>query len=120
MNKTYTVYINNLNLLASPYVRDAYTELEISEEEYLKTRSFQAHEAWQWFPEEQTFKLVTSPVLDALRDAREFECFAIINRSPLWFMSLSIDQQKELTEWYQAWLDVTETQVVPEAPKWLK
>jgi hypothetical protein len=43
-----------------------------------------------------------------------------MNRSPLWFMSLTSEQQKEVTEWYQAWLDITETQEVPEKPSWLK
>jgi hypothetical protein len=43
-----------------------------------------------------------------------------MNKSPLWFMSLSPAQQKELTDWYKAWLDVTEIQEIPEKPTWLK
>jgi hypothetical protein len=43
-----------------------------------------------------------------------------MNRSPLWFMSLSTEKQDELKKWYQAWLDVTETGVVPTKPDWLE
>ena len=118
--KTYIVYINKLNLLQSPYIQDANIALEISEAEFLKVKSIEFSKAWQWNSELKTFEKITTPVLKALRDAREIECFPLMNRSPLWFMSLTSEQQKELTEWYQAWLDITETQEVPEKPSWLK
>ena len=59
----YIVYINKLNLLESPYIKDATIALKISEEEYLKTRSFKAHEAWEWNPNTQTFNLITQRLL---------------------------------------------------------
>lgn len=118
--KTYIVYINKLNLLQSPYIQDANIALEIPEEEFLKTRSIEFSKAWQWNPTLNKFEKITTPVLKALRDAREIECFPLMNRSPLWFMSLSPEQQKDLTDWYKAWLDVTETQEIPEKPNWLK
>ena len=54
-----------------------------------------------------------------LRDRRAVECFALINRSPLWYDSLTSVQHKELKEWYEAWLAVTDTMTVPEKPEWL-
>ena len=59
-------------------------------------------------------------VLDNLRALREEECFPIINRGQLWYNTLTTEQIEELNDWYQAWLDVTETKTVPEKPNWLK
>ncbi len=47
-------------------------------------------------------------------------CFPIINRGEAWYATLTDEQRAELTEWYRAWLDVTETRVEPETPSWLK
>ena len=54
-----------------------------------------------------------------LRTKRTRECFPIVNRGQLWHDRLSSAQQAELSEWYQAWLDVTETKETPAAPSWL-
>jgi hypothetical protein len=56
---------------------------------------------------------------DALRQLREKECYPIINRGTLWYNLLSESQKVELKEWYQAWLDITETLVKPKKPSWL-
>lgn len=56
---------------------------------------------------------------DALRQLREKECYPIINRGTLWYNLLSESQKVELKEWYQAWLDITETLVKPKKPNWL-
>ena len=56
----------------------------------------------------------------ALRKQRERVCFPIINRGKLWYDSLSYDQLAELKNWYFAWLNVTETKVIPITPEWLK
>lgn len=58
--------------------------------------------------------------LEMLRRQRAEECFPIINRGSLWFDRLTEEQKEELATWYQAWLDVTQTKVVPECPAWLK
>lgn len=58
--------------------------------------------------------------LNGLRADREVECFEVINRSNLWYNTLNNEQKVELDTWYHAWLDVTDTLVVPERPKWLK
>ena len=56
---------------------------------------------------------------DELRFQREKKCFPIINRGALWYERLSEEQKAELDAWYQAWLNVTETLVIPENPSWL-
>lgn len=53
------------------------------------------------------------------RRRRELECFPIINRGQLWYDTLSEGQLSELKNWYQAWLDGTNTQAIPEKPEWL-
>lgn len=58
--------------------------------------------------------------LQILRIKREDECFPIINRGNLWYATLTEEQVAELDNWYMAWLDVTETKVIPKKPKWLK
>ncbi len=54
------------------------------------------------------------------RRRREKECFSIINRGQLWYEGISLPQLLELRKWYQAWLKVTDTMVVPERPAWLE
>ena len=56
----------------------------------------------------------------SLRELREKKCFAIINRGTLWYEKLTWEQQVELREWYEKWLDVTETFKIPKKPNWIK
>lgn len=58
--------------------------------------------------------------LKDLRERREEECFPYINRGELWYKTLTENQITELNAWYEAWLKVTETKKVPDAPVWLK
>lgn len=55
----------------------------------------------------------------ALRKLRYLTCFPIVDRSELWYNDLTDAQYKELKDWRRAWLDVTETMIVPVTPKWL-
>lgn len=60
-------------------------------------------------------------LLIELRQRREHECFSVINRGNAWYL-INVnteDRQLELQEWYQSWLDVTETKVIPEKPEWI-
>ena len=57
--------------------------------------------------------------LNELRSQREKVCYTIINRGELWYSRLTTEQKEELDVWYQAWLDVTDTKIVPEKPEWL-
>lgn len=54
-----------------------------------------------------------------LRAKREVECFKFINRGQLWYDTLTEEQKAELKKWYIAWLDVTDTLVVPNKPNWI-
>lgn len=57
--------------------------------------------------------------LEYLRTRRELECFTIINRGKIWYDHLTFEQRSELTDWYFAWLNVTETRSIPTKPNWL-
>lgn len=63
---------------------------------------------------------VTEEAKSELRLRRETECFSIVNRGQLWYEGVSLTQLLELRQWYKAWLNVTETMVVPEKPAWLE
>lgn len=63
--------------------------------------------------------------LNEIRGLREIECFSVINRGKLWYDRLTDEQYKELSSWYDAWLNVTERKrgaksfSIPQRPKWL-
>ena len=63
--------------------------------------------------------IIDEEYLQLLRDRRKNECFPIVDRGALWYDRLSMEQINELEDWYQAWLDVTETGVVPPLPEWV-
>lgn len=56
---------------------------------------------------------------EKLRLKRQQECFPIINRGQLWYNKLSLEQVEELDQWYNDWLNVTETKIEPTKPQWL-
>lgn len=56
-----------------------------------------------------------------LRNKREEECFSIINRGEAWY-SIYVnteERKKEFEKWYQDWLNVTETKIIPDKPDWI-
>ena len=57
--------------------------------------------------------------VERLRERRKRECFPVINRGQLWYDLLTDQERSELTAWYSAWLDVTETLEPPDMPEWL-
>ena len=63
---------------------------------------------------------ITSVQQQDIRKRREKECFPVINRGSLWYEKLSEEQDAELREWYQTWLDAPETGVIPDRPLWLE
>ena len=71
------------------------------------------------FDNEQHTLLEQEQLKEAFRQRREKECFSIINRGQLWYESITLPQLLELRAWYKAWLNVTDTMVVPEKPAWL-
>lgn len=54
-----------------------------------------------------------------LRRRRSLECFPVINRGKLWYDLLTMEQEAELKQWYEDWLNVTESRVIPVRPSWL-
>ena len=62
----------------------------------------------------------TEQRVEELRGRRKTECFPIINRGDLWYSRLTEEQLNELNIWYDAWLNVTETLIIPEKPDWLE
>ena len=65
-------------------------------------------------------KFVSEMLASDMRCMREAECFPIINRGNLWYNNLTEQHKSELSNWYTAWLNVTETLEVPNRPEWLK
>ena len=58
--------------------------------------------------------------LNFLRERRETECFSVLVKySKFWYDNLPTDRVQELKEWYEKWLDVTETKEIPTKPYWL-
>lgn len=114
-----TVKINNEGFLESPYIKDANNIIEISDYNFEKTSSFKFNTNWRYV--DGDFILVELMDDASLRNRRQIECFDIIdNRSKLWYDRLTAEQLKELNIWYDSWLKVTQTKIVPVKPEWLK
>lgn len=71
------------------------------------------------FDENKEAELELEAEKDMLRRLREVECFSVVDRSIFWYNSLTQEQQAELKTWYDEWLVVTETLVIPTKPAWL-
>lgn len=113
------IYINKDGFLQSANISDANIELEVSEDTWDLISCCKIGYNWKY--ENNEWKQVFINKLENFRRLRYRECFNIIdNKSVLWYNSLSSDQLKELTDWYNAWLNVTETEIIPEKPVWLK
>ena len=82
--------------------------------------AYQVRDGTAVFDNEQNEALQTESQKAEFRLRREKECFSVINRGQLWYEGVSITQLLELRQWYKAWLNVTETMVVPERPAWLE
>ena len=94
------------------------TEMEVSSEIFGKLGQIPFTKNWRYVNGE----FVLEDLMDdnTLRSRRQKECFNIIdNRSQLWYNHLTDAQKQELDGWYEAWLSVTETHVIPVKPDWL-
>lgn len=58
-------------------------------------------------------------IKNRLRVRRNKECFSVINRGKLWYDKLTSEQYNELKIWYNDWLDVTSTMIIPKKPTWI-
>lgn len=84
----------------------------------------EAKEAWDEYEDIQVFVPYTADEIRmrkvaGLRKRREQECFSVINRGQIWYDTLTAEEHEELKVWYIAWLNVTETLIVPNKPSWL-
>lgn len=82
-------------------------------------QSYRMRDGTLEFDEKQNTDIEKKALCDDLRKRRETECFSYINRGQLWYDRLTDAQARELSEWYQAWLYVTDTLTAPEKPSWL-
>lgn len=117
--KMQIVKVNEDGYLQSPYFDNCTIEIEIEDSEYKKIATFPFGQNWRYV----NGKFVLETLMDDnnLRTRRQIECFNVVdNRSQLWWDHLTDDQKKELNDWYEAWLCVTKTHIIPEKPGWLK
>lgn len=114
------MHINKDNILAGPYVEDATIEIELTDELWKQQSVIPPYCAWKLVDGDK-LELVHLDIAAELRLERQRQCFDIIdNRSILWYANLTDDQKNELNAWYNAWLNVTETKIIPDKPSWLK
>ena len=112
------IKINENGYVESPYIRDATIELEVTDEQLEQISTFSFNTNWRYLNGE--FILESLMDENSLRERRQRECFDILdNRSQLWWNKLTEIQREEIEAWYEAWLEVTETKVIPEKPSWL-
>lgn len=69
---------------------------------------------------ERSRRINAQRLKEGLRNRRAQECYSVVNRGQVWYDKLTVEQKNELSYWYEAWLNVTETLVVPKMPSWLK
>lgn len=116
-----TILINKDGYIRSPYIKDANIEIELDKETFEKICVCKIGYTWKYDFETKKFNEVIEECQpNVYKQLRKIQCFEIIdNRSQLWYNHLTEQQKQELDAWYQAWLDVTETKIIPEKPEWL-
>lgn len=115
LDKNNAKYYKILNMSEPPY---NFTKIEI-DTEYCDCERVDFDDDLKFNVEKYNERKKNNRLID-LRLQRENECFPIINRGLLWYDTLTEKQQLELKKWYQLWLDVTQTEQIPEKPSWLK
>ena len=122
------IYFNNDGWVCNRYPYNLQIEnensfIDVSQENFEKTLSSQQYFAWRVqngsLLNERYEETPTEELLQELRLRREQECFSVVNRGQFWYDSLNFDQKQELQNWNQAWLNVTETKIIPAKPVWL-
>lgn len=118
------VYIDNDYVITYAEVGELVNGIEVNtpqDLDHFKTH-YQAYKVIEdelVFDENKEAELDLEAEKDMLRRLREVECFSVVDRSIFWYNSLTQEQQVELKTWYDEWLVVTETLVIPTKPAWL-
>ena len=90
-NQDYNIVEINENLITIPLSKNDFTNREFDIEKY-HTRVKQKHIA-------------------DLRKLRVAECFSVIDRSKIWWDTLSEQQVIEIKDWYNEWLNIPNEQL---------
>ena len=115
------IFINKQGFAASKYITDATIPVEVSDKVFEQLETVKFGHSWKYDSNTGIFNQEPLLTVYNLKELRQLECFDIIdNRSILWFNHLTSEQQQELDTWYKAWLDVTDTKIIPDKPEWLK
>ena len=113
------VKINNEGYLESLDITDATIEVEVDLDTYYTLLSVKNGYNWQY--KNNVWTEVPLLAEKNLRALRKTNCFRLIdNKSQLWWNRLTKVQLNELEIWYDAWLKVTDTKIIPDKPEWLK
>ena len=113
------VKINKEGFVESPYTLDADIIKEIDDDTYEMLMSCRIGMNWRLIGDE--FRMVDVLDADIIRQRRQSECFNVIDiKSQLWWNHLAEEKKQELNKWYEAWLNATETKVIPVKPEWLE
>lgn len=112
------IRINEQGFVESPYINDASIEKEVDDELYEKIMTCTIRMNRRLINGD--FVIVDIIEDKVIRERRQIECFNFVdNRSQLWWDHLSNERKEELNKWYEAWLNVPETKVIPEKPSWI-
>ena len=114
------VYITENNYLNGPTIDGGTIPLVIDEKKIEKTKEVPAFKAWQYNEDIDDFILVDLVDTTCLRERRQIECFNLLsNLSIFWYNNLSETELAEIKSWYVAWLNVTDTKLIPTLPECL-
>lgn len=73
----------------------------------------------KWYEEGHSPAPTNEQEIEKIRERREIECFSVLSKySAFYFQSLTVEQNNEIKEWYQKWLDAPATKIIPNKPKW--
>ena len=90
-NENYNIVEIDENLITIPLSKIDFTNREFDIEKY-HTRIKEKH-------------------INDLRKLRAIQCFSVIDRSKIWWDTLSEEQVSEIKDWYNEWLDIPNQQL---------
>jgi hypothetical protein len=103
-------------------VPDTYNIRNVSIDHFVKNNNGEYS-----FSSQKYYETLNGDKLNKLRRKRKWYCFNIINRGQVWYNTLTEQEQEELQEWYQEWLDITsdpdlnlDNPILPTPPAWLQ